>query len=103
LIGSHSPPLVAFSSPSVSQSGLKTGGDATRMVHVTSSQRSRGDEGEDGWVDATDCIRLFYPNFVILVILGHKSNLVISFPINRTLRAGGEASTSTISLPHLWL
>jgi hypothetical protein len=32
----------------VSQSSLKTGGGAVRMVHVASSWRSRGDEVEDG-------------------------------------------------------
>jgi hypothetical protein len=61
-----------------------------RLVHVASSQRSCRDEAEDGWVDATGCIRLFYPNFAIFVVLGHKGNLVISFPINRTLRVGRE-------------
>jgi hypothetical protein len=45
----------------VSQSGLKTDGCATRMVHVTSSQMSSGVEAEDGRVDAMCCIRLFYP------------------------------------------
>jgi hypothetical protein len=49
------------------------------QVHVASSWRSRGDEIKDGWVDATDCIGLFYPNFIIFFVLGHKSSLVISF------------------------
>jgi hypothetical protein len=62
------------------------------MVHVASSQRSRGDEVEDGWVDATDYIRLFYLNFLIFVILGHKGCLIISFSIIRTPRAGREVS-----------
>jgi hypothetical protein len=83
----------------VNQSSLKTGGGAAQMVHVVSSQRSRGDEVEDGWVNATGCIRLFYPNFVIFIVLGHKGSLVISFPINRTPRAGGEASTQ-LSISH---
>jgi hypothetical protein len=52
------------------------------MVHVASSQRWHGDEAEDKRVDATDCIRLFYPNFAVFVVLGHKSSLIISFPIN---------------------
>jgi hypothetical protein len=51
----------------VSQSSLKTGGGTTQMVDVASSQRSRGDEAEDGWVDAMGCIRLFYLNFAILL------------------------------------
>jgi hypothetical protein len=61
-------------------------------VDVASSWRSRGDETEDGWVDATGCIGLLYPNFVIFVVLGHKGSLIISFSINRTPRAGGEIS-----------
>jgi hypothetical protein len=69
------------------------------MVHVASSRRSRGDEAEDGLVDATSCIGLFYLNFAIFVILGHKDSLVISFSINRTPRAGGEVSTQS-SLSH---
>jgi hypothetical protein len=66
-----------------------------RMVHVASSRRSCGYEAEDGRVDATDCIRLFYPNFVIFIVLCHKGSLVISFPINMTPRAGGEVSTQS--------
>jgi hypothetical protein len=57
---------------------------------MASSQRSRGDKAEDGWVDATGCIELFDPNFVVSIILGHKSSLVISYPINRAPRVGGE-------------
>jgi hypothetical protein len=83
----------------ISQSSLKTDGGATRMVHVESSWRLHGDEVEDGWVDAMGCIGLFYTNFVILVVLGHKGSLVISFPINRTPRVGGEVSIQP-SLSH---
>jgi hypothetical protein len=72
------------------------------MVHMASSQRSCEDEVEDGRVDATCCIRLFYPNFAIFIVLGHKGSLVISFPINRTPRAGGEVSTSAIPLLPTW-
>jgi hypothetical protein len=68
----------------VSQSRLKTGGGVVHMVHVASSQRSRGDEAEDKHVGAMGGIRLFYPNFAIFIVLGHKGNLVISFSINRT-------------------
>jgi hypothetical protein len=63
------------------------------MVHVTSSRKSREDGVEDGWVDVMSCIRLFYPNFTIFVVLDHKDILVISFPIIRTPRAGREVST----------
>jgi hypothetical protein len=44
----------------VFQSSIKTGGGATWMVHVASTQRSRGDKAEDRRVDATGCIGLFY-------------------------------------------
>jgi hypothetical protein len=76
----------------VSQSSLKTSRGMAWIVHVASSGRSHGDEAEDGRVDAMGCISLFYTNLAILVVLGHKGSLVISFPINRTPRAGGEAS-----------
>jgi hypothetical protein len=69
------------------------------MVHAASSWRSHGDEAEDKRVDAMGCIGLFYPNFTVSVVLGHKGSLVISFPIIRTIRAGGEVSTqSSLSL-----
>jgi hypothetical protein len=57
------------------------------MVHMASSRKSLGDEAK-----YISCIRLFYPNFVILVVLGHNSSLVTSFPINKTPRVGGNAS-----------
>jgi hypothetical protein len=69
------------------------------VVHVASSWRSRGDESEDGRVDVMGCIGLFYPNFVVFFVLGHKGSLVISFPINRTPRVGGEVRNSAIPLP----
>jgi hypothetical protein len=75
---------------SVSQSSLKTGGCAVSMVHMISSWRSRGDKAEDERADAMACIRLFYPNFIVFIVLGHKGGLVISFPINRTPSVGGE-------------
>jgi hypothetical protein len=62
------------------------------MMHVASLQRSCGDEAEDERVDATGYIRLFYPNFTVFIVLGHKGSLVISFSINRTPRVGGDAS-----------
>jgi hypothetical protein len=60
------------------------------MVHMASSWRSRGDETKDRRVDAMGCIRLFYPNFIVFIVLGHKDSLVISFLINRTPRVSGE-------------
>jgi hypothetical protein len=55
----------------VSQSSLKNGGGVVWMVHMTLSQRSRGDEVEDGRIDVMRCIRVLYPNFVVFVVLGH--------------------------------
>jgi hypothetical protein len=69
------------------------------MMHMASSWRSHGDEAKDGRVDATGCIRLFYPNFAIFIVLGHKGSLVISFLIIRTPRVGGEVSIQP-SLSH---
>jgi hypothetical protein len=60
------------------------------MMYVASSQRSHGDEAKDRRVVAMGCIGLFYLNFVIFVVLGHKGSLVISLSINRTPRVGGD-------------
>jgi hypothetical protein len=60
----------------VSQSGLKTGGEAVRMVHIASSQRFRRVKAEDGRVNAMDCIEQFYLNFTIFVVLGHRDILI---------------------------
>jgi hypothetical protein len=57
-------------------------------------------KAEDGWVDATGCIRLFYPNFAIFFVLDYKGSLVINFPINRTPRVDEEANIQP-SLSHL--
>jgi hypothetical protein len=61
----------------VSRSGLNTGGGATWMMHVASSRRLCQVEAEDGWVDATGCVRPFYPNFVIFYVLGPMGILVV--------------------------
>jgi hypothetical protein len=63
-----------------------------RIVHITSSRRSHEDEAKDKRVDAMGCIKLFYPNFTVFVVLDHKNSLVISFSINRTLRVNREVS-----------
>jgi hypothetical protein len=84
----------------ISQSSLKTGGGTIQIVHVTSLWRLRGDETEDKHVDTMGCIRLFYPNSIIFIVLDYKSSLVISFPINRTSRVDGEVSIQP-SLFHL--
>jgi hypothetical protein len=39
------------------------------MVYVASTWMSHGVEAEDGRVNTTDCIGLFYLNFVIFVVL----------------------------------
>jgi hypothetical protein len=46
------------------------------MVHVASSRKSCGVEAEDRQVDAMGCIGLFYPKFIVFVVLGSKSLLV---------------------------
>jgi hypothetical protein len=46
------------------------------VVLVSSSQWSREDEAKHEWVDAIGCIRLFYPYFVIFVVLGPRGILV---------------------------
>jgi hypothetical protein len=46
------------------------------MLYVTSSQRSCGDAAEDGWVDTICCIELFYPNFIIFIVLAPNDNLI---------------------------
>jgi hypothetical protein len=52
-------------------------------------------DAEDGRVDAMGYIRLLHPNLAVFFVLGHKGSLVISFLINRTPMAGGEASTQS--------
>jgi hypothetical protein len=47
------------------------------MVHMASSRRLHGVEAENGRVDASGCIGLFYPNFAIFIVLGPKGILVI--------------------------
>jgi uncharacterized protein YktB (UPF0637 family) len=83
----------------VFQSSLKTDEGVTWMVHVASSRRSRGDKAEDRWVDVMGCIRLFYHNFVVFVVLVHKGSLFIGFSIIRTSMAGEEVSIQS-SLCH---
>jgi hypothetical protein len=46
------------------------------MVHMVLSQRSRADEAEYGWIDATSCIILFYPNFDVFIVLAPMKILV---------------------------
>jgi hypothetical protein len=46
------------------------------VVRVAPKQRSHEDEVEDGLVDAIGCVRPFYPNFVIFLLLGSRGSLV---------------------------
>jgi hypothetical protein len=46
------------------------------VVHVAPTQRSREDQVEDGWVDATGYVRPFYPNFVVFPVLDLRGTLV---------------------------
>jgi hypothetical protein len=59
------------------QSGLKTGGGATWMVHVTSLRRSREDQVENRRIDASDCTKPCYLYFAIFYILDPKGILII--------------------------
>jgi hypothetical protein len=74
----------------VSQSSLKSGGGTAQMVHVASSWMSHGDEAKDERISAIGCIRRFYLNFVIFIVLGHMGSLVIIFSTNRTPMIDGE-------------
>jgi hypothetical protein len=69
------------------------------MMHVASLWRLCGDETEDGRVDVMGYIGLFYLNFIVFIVLGHKDSLVISFPIIRTPKASEEVSIQS-SLSH---
>jgi hypothetical protein len=60
----------------VFQSGLKTDEGVAQIVHVTSLQRLCRAKVEDGWVDMTGCIELFYLNFIVFIVLAHKDILV---------------------------
>jgi hypothetical protein len=42
------------------------------VMHETSSQRSRRVEAEDGRVNVTGCIELFYTKIAILAVLGPR-------------------------------
>jgi hypothetical protein len=46
------------------------------MVHVASLQRLRRVEAEDGCVDTIGCVKPFYPNFDIFIVLVPKHILV---------------------------
>jgi hypothetical protein len=61
---------------------------------MASSQRSRGDEAKDRWVDATGCIELFYPNFDIFVVSGHKGSLVFLLAYKKDQGGSGLIVTS---------
>jgi hypothetical protein len=60
----------------VSQFALKLAEVRRWVVHVASPRRSREDEAEDRRVDVTGCIKLFYPYFVIFIVLGARGILV---------------------------
>jgi hypothetical protein len=45
-------------------------------VYVALSRRSRGDKVKDRHIDVIGCIRLFYINFIIFVVLVTKDNLI---------------------------
>jgi hypothetical protein len=47
------------------------------MVHVAPSWRLHRRQVKDGWVDATDCVELYYPTFAVFNVLDHRSTVVI--------------------------
>jgi hypothetical protein len=47
------------------------------VVHVTSSRRSCGDQVEDGWVNATDCVGPYYAYLSVFFVLGTRGILVM--------------------------
>jgi hypothetical protein len=47
------------------------------VVHVTPSWMSHKDQVEDGQVHATDCVRPYHHYFVVFIVLGHRSILII--------------------------
>ncbi len=58
------------------------------MEHVASSWRLGREKAEDGWVDATGCVRPFYPKIIISSVFGYRGIVVFSLlveSINRTL------------------
>jgi hypothetical protein len=57
----------------VFQSDIKT----RWVVHVAPSQRLRQSQVEGGRIDATGCIGLFYPTFVVFNVLGTRDIVVI--------------------------
>jgi hypothetical protein len=69
--------LVKASLARVSQSGLKTGGDATAGGARGTIVRLRRRQVEDGRVDAMGCIRLCYPTFPVFNVLGPRDIVVI--------------------------
>jgi hypothetical protein len=42
---------------------------------MTSSQRLRRVEVEDGWIDATGCVRPFYPKITVFYILDPRGTI----------------------------
>jgi hypothetical protein len=59
------------------------------MVHIASSQRSRVDETEYGWIDTMSCIILFYPNFDVFIVLDPMEILVFCLVLQIGLNGVG--------------
>jgi hypothetical protein len=60
----------------VSQFASKLAEERWVVVPMTSSWRLHEDEVKDGRIDATGCIGLVYPNFVIFLVLVPRGILV---------------------------
>jgi hypothetical protein len=69
----------------VFQSSLKTGGGATRMVHMASPQRPRVSEAKDGRFNGVECgvvqVVPNYPYLVVIFFLAHRGILAFLFPL----------------------
>jgi hypothetical protein len=67
----------------VFQYGLKTGGGAMRVVHVTLLRMLRRSDAKDGWFDGVGCgaaqVGPNYPYFIIVFFLAHRGILVFWF------------------------
>jgi hypothetical protein len=60
----------------VSQPSLKTGEGVARIMHVASSQRWHRGQVEHERVDATGCVRPWYPYFTDFIVLDPRGILV---------------------------
>jgi hypothetical protein len=73
-----------------------------QVDYVASLWRLHGDEAEDGWVDATGCVRPIYRKIAVFIVLGPRAVWSFSLllgPINRTLGGWGSLPLLLASFP----